>query len=228
MCAIGVAMAQSQPDSLRSYQDPQNRFQFTYPGGFGAPSPGTDNGFRDRTAAIRFSEFSAGVHAQGIISGGEAVLTRGATQLDLQAAGGLYDAISLQIFPQPVANVIRNALPVLTPDNFCDAIGRERHLDPADQRLTSLTAQQRGAIANVDWMGNIAPKVLRCDIVGSTATFAKQAAVAPAGSSRYIYGSIRFLPEPYSSFQLIRGSGDEPAEALIRQMTAVVNSWRRL
>jgi hypothetical protein len=221
MYAIGVAMAQSQPDSLRSYQDPQNRFQFTWPSGFGAPSPGTDNGFRDRTAAIRFSEFSAGV-------GGEAVLTSGATQLDLQAAGGLYDAITLQIFPAPIANAIRGALPVLTPDNFCDAIGRERHLDPADQRLTSLTARQRGAIANVDRMGNIASKVLRCDIVGSTATFKKEAAVAPSGSSRYIYGSVRFLPEPYSSFQLIRGSAEEPAETLIRQMTAVVNSWKRI
>src|ERR1044072_8581662 len=100
MLAIGVGMAHSQPDSLRSYQDPQNRFQFTWPSAFGAPSPGTDNGFRDRTVAIRFSEFSAGIHAGRIILGGEAVLTSGATQLDLEAAGGLYDAIALQVFPE--------------------------------------------------------------------------------------------------------------------------------
>ena len=56
------------------------------------------------------------------------MLTSEAPQLDLQAAGGLYDAITLQIFPDPIANVIRNALPVLTADKFCDAIGRERHL----------------------------------------------------------------------------------------------------
>jgi hypothetical protein len=228
MYAIGVAMAQLQPDSLRTYQDPQNRFQFTYPAGFGTPVPGTDNGFRSRTVAIRLSEFSAGVHAGHIILGGEAVLTSETPQLDLQAAGGLYDAITLQIFPEPIANAIRNALPVLTPDKLCDAIGRERHLDPADPRLTGLTAQQRATIAKVDIMGNLNSKVLRCDVVDSTVTFEKEAVLVPAGSSRHIYGSVRFLAAPYSSFQLIRGSGDAPGEALIRQITAVVNSWKRL
>jgi len=228
ICAIGVAMAQSQFGPLRTYKDPQNRFQFTYPAAFGAPAPGTDNGFRNRTAAIRFSGFSAGVHAGRIILGGEAVLTSGPPLLDLQAAGGLYDAITLQVFPVPVANVIRNALPVLTPDNFCDAIGRERHLDPADQRLAGLTGQQRAAIPSVDRMGTAAPKVLRCDVVGGTVTFEKVAAPDPAAPPRHVYGAIRFLPAPYSSFQLIRGSGDEPGEALIRRITAVVNSWKRL
>jgi len=226
ICAIGVAMAQSQFGPLRTYKDPQDRFQFTYPAAFGAPAPGTDNGFRNRTAAIRFSGFSAGVHAGRIILGGEAVLTSGAPQLDLQAAGGLYDAITLQIFTEPVANLIRNALPVLTPDNFCDAIGGERHLDPADPRLAGLTAQQRATIARVDRMGNMASTVLRCDVVGNTVTFEKVAALDPAAPPRHIYGAIRFLPAPYSSFQLIRGSGDEPGNALILQITAVVNSWK--
>lgn len=227
MYAISVVMAQSQPDSLRSYKDPQNRFQFTYPAGFGTPGPGTDTGFRNRTAAIRFSEFSAGVHAGRITLGGEAVLTSGAPQLDLQAAGGLYDGITLQIFTEPIVNMIRNALPVLTSDKFCNAIGGERHLNPADQRFAGLTAQQRATIASVDRMGNISSKVLRCEVVGDTVTFDKEADFDPAGSSRHIYGSIRFLSTPYSSFQLIRGSGDEPGEALLQEMTAVVNSWKR-
>jgi len=228
LCAISVATAQAPPDSLRSYRDPQNRFQFTYPAGFGAPAPGTDSGFRNRTAAIRFSEFSAGAHAGRVILGGGAVLTSEAPQLDLQAAGGLYDAITLQIFPEPIARTIRDALPVLTANQFCDAIGRERHLDPASRRLTSLTAQQRATIASVDRMGNVAPKVLRCDVADGTVTFKKKAAFDPAGPSRYIYGSIRFLAAPYSSFQLIRGSEDEPGEALLRQIAAVVDSWKRL
>ena len=228
MYASSIALAQSQPDSLRTYQDPQNRFQFTYPARFGTPGPGTDNGFRARTAAIRFSEFSAGVHAGRIVLGGEAVLTSEAPQFDLQAAGGLYDAIGLQVFPDPIANIIRNALPVLTPDTCCDAIGREWHLDPTDQRLTGLTAKQRATIASVDRMGNVTLKVLRCNVVGATVTFEKKAAFDPAGPSRHIYGSIRFLPAPYSSFQLIRGSQDQPGEELIQEMTAVVNSWKRL
>src|SRR5438067_467680 len=96
-------MAQWQPGSLLTYQDPQGRFQFTYPAAFGTPAPGTDNGFRNRTAVIRFSEFSAGAHAGRIILGGDAVLTSGAPQFDLQAVGGLYDAITLQIFTGPIA-----------------------------------------------------------------------------------------------------------------------------
>src|SRR5690349_15225540 len=123
MFAISVAMAQSQPDSFRTYQDPQNRFRFVYPAEFGAPSPGTDSGFRDRPAAMPFAAISAGVHGGHIILGGEAVLTSEAPQFDLGAAGGLYDAITSQVFPEPIANAIRNALPVLTSDKFCDAIG---------------------------------------------------------------------------------------------------------
>jgi hypothetical protein len=228
MYAAGLAVAQPQPDPLRTYRDPQGRFQFSYPAGFGTPSSGTDDGFGSRAAAIRFSEFSAGVHGRGIILGGEAVLTTGAPQLDLQAAGGLYDPITLQVFPALLANKIRNALPVLTPDTLCDAIGRPRHLDPADGRLAGLTVEQQAGIERVDGMGNAAPKVLRCDVAGGTVTFEKEAAFEPAGPSRHIYGSIRFLPAPYSSFQLIRGSGDAPGDALLRQIAAVVNSWAGL
>ena len=56
---ISIADAQS-PPTMRTYQDPMARFEFSYPADFGIPSVGTDNGFRNRTAAIRFSEFSAG------------------------------------------------------------------------------------------------------------------------------------------------------------------------
>lgn len=228
ICALSVAMAQSQSESPRTYTDPQHRFQLTYPAAFGTTSPGTDSGFRDRTEAVRFSEFSAGVHAGRIILGGEAVLTSGAPQLDLQAAGGLYDAITLQIFPEPMAKVVRNALPVLTPANFCDAIGRERHLDPMDPPLASFTPQQKAALANVDRMGNAGPKVLRCDVANGIVTFEKTAALNTGGASRFIYGAVRFLPPPYSTFQLIRGGADRPGEMVMRQITAVVDSWQRL
>jgi hypothetical protein len=224
--AVRLALAQSSPQGWRTYQDPQSRFQFVYPDGFGSPSPGTDDGFRDRTAAIRFSEISAGVHARRIILGGEAVLTAGPPQVDLQAAGGLYDPITLQAFPARIATMIRNLLPVLTAASFCDAIGREQHLDPADERLSTLTAGQKGAVPSVDRLGNIAPKVVHCESVAGTVTFDKEAAFDPAGPSRHIYGAIRFLPRPYSSFQFVRGSADAPSTALLQQITAVVNSWK--
>jgi hypothetical protein len=64
--------------------------------------------------------------------------------------------------------------------------------------------------------------------MGATVTFEKEAAFDPAGPTRHIYGAIRFLPLPYSSFQLIRGSVDDRAGPPIREITAVVNSWKRL
>src|SRR5512133_2392130 len=111
LLAASLAMAQSSPDGWLTFQDPQGRFQFQHPAGFGAPSPGTDNGFGSRTASIRFAAFSAGVHEGALILGGEAVLTTGPPQLDLQAAGGLYDPIALQVFPDRIAIAIRNLLP---------------------------------------------------------------------------------------------------------------------
>lgn len=219
---IGIAaLASAQiPGALRTYQDPQKRFEFAYPAEFGTPSAGTDNGFGDRVAAIHFSEFSAGVHAGRIILGGEAVLTTGPPQIDLQAAGGLYDAITVQVFPALVAATIRGALPRLTASNFCDALAREQHLDPADPRLSSLASAQKSAIPQADRMGNASPQVLSCDRAGETVTFTKRA------NQRYVYGAIRFLEGAYSSFQLIRGGADTPAPAMLRQITELVNSWR--
>jgi len=206
----------------RTYQDPQKRFEFAYPAEFGTPSAGTDSGFCDRVAAIRFSEFSAGIHAGKVILGGEAVLTKEAPQVDLQAAGGLYDEITLQVFSTPAASVVRSVLPRLTAATFCDAIARERHADPADPRLSLLTPAEKTALGQVDQMGNPAPKVLRCETSGETVIFEKQA------GPRYIYGAIRFLPPPYSSFQLIRGGADATVPAVFRQVLDLVNSWREL
>ena len=222
LITAGVLASAQSPDSLRVYRDPEQRFEFRYPAEFGAPSAGTDNGFRDRVAAIRFPEFSAGIHERKIVLGGESALTKESPQVDLQAAGGLYDEITLQVFPGPAASLVRSVLPRLTASNFCDAITRERHADPADPRLRSLTAAEKTALGQVDQMGNVSPKVLRCDVSGDTVTFAK------SSGQRYVYGAIRFLPPPYSSFQLIRGSGEAPEPALLQRITDLVNSWRAL
>jgi hypothetical protein len=217
LAAAVLACAQT-----RTYQDQQKRFEFTYPAEFGTPSAGTDNGFRDRVAAVRFSEFSAGIHAGKIVLGGEAVLTKESPQVDLQAAGGLYDEVTLQIFPASAASLVRNSLPRLTAATFCDAIARERHADPADPLLRSLSAAEKTALGQVDQMGNPSPKVLRCDVSGDTVSFEKQA------GPRYVYGAIRFLPVRYSSFQLIRGGTEAPEPAAVRQIADLVTSWREL
>ena len=77
-------------------------------------------------------------------------------------------------------------------------------------------------------MGNIKARVVRSEVVDGVMSFEKEAALHLTVASRHIYGSIRFLPAPYSSFQLIRGSAEAPGEPLIRQIAAVVNSWKSM
>ena len=77
------------------------------------------------------------------------------------------------------------------------------------------------------WREIVAPVVVVRDRSQPKVRVHLTAAWDAAGPSRYIYGAIRFLPAPYSSFQVIRGSGDELGAALIQQITAVVNSWKQ-
>lgn len=207
------------------YEDPQSRFTFSFPAAFGTPSPGTNNGFGDRVASIRFTRFSAGVQSGIVALGGEAALMRGFPLLDLRVAGGLYDAISLEIFPQPVRDLILRNLERITASNFCDAIAREQHVDPASVAFASLTSRQREALGNVDQMGNINPKIVSCEIKGDTIRFDKEVAFQAGGPRNHVYGAVRFLGEPFSTFQLIRGTGKAPSAALLDQITEVVKSW---
>ncbi len=209
----------------QSYQDPQKRFVFNYPPEFGALSPGTNDGFGDRVAAIRFEGFSAGVQSGTLVFGGEAVLTRGFPLLDLQAAGGLYDAITLEVFPAPIRAIIVRSLPRLTLNNFCAEIARATHVDPSAPAFASFSASQRQALQNVDRMGNGSPSVLLCQVEGDTIRFHKEVVFENGDARKHVYGAVRFLPEPYSTFQLIRG-GSNPPPALLNQIAALVQSWR--
>jgi hypothetical protein len=204
---------------LLVYHDPSNRFTFSYPAAFGTTSIGTDNGFENRVAAIRFSIFSAG----GL--GGEAVLGQGRPSLDVQAAGGLYDAIVSGTLPAAVKNTLAAVLPPLTRDNLCDQIGRQQHVDPDAPAFAALTAPQRAALRALDVMGNIAPQVIRCTGSGNTVTFDKEAAVTPGGVRRRVYGAVRFLESGYSTFQLIR-AGQPVGDHEIDDIRQLVVSWR--
>jgi len=210
----------AQGDSLLEYVDPGGRFRFSYPAAFGATSPGTNNGFNDRVAAIRFEVFSSGI-------GGEAALTRGLPVVDIQAAGGLYDAIALEIFPEPVRQRIVQALTPLSASTFCQQIAQEQHLDPQNTALAGLTAQQKSVIASTDRMRNVTPRVLQCVVEGTTVTFDKDVSFEPGGPRQHVYGAIRFLEGPYATFQIVR-AGPAPSSAVLSQMAAIVKSWRRL
>jgi hypothetical protein len=212
-----LVLAQGEPQ--REYADPARRFRFSYPASFGEPSPGTNDGFGDRIAAVRFSVFSSGI-------GGEAALTTGFPVIDLQAAGGLYDAIMLEVFPEAIRRQIVGALQPLSASNFCNQIAVEQHLDPQAAVFAMLTARQRSAIASVDRTRHVSPRVLRCVVEGSTVTFDKEAAFAPGGPRQHVYGAVRFLEAPYSTFQIVR-AGPPPDASVLDQMTTLVRSWAR-
>jgi len=210
------------------YTDRQNRFSFSYPPAFGTPSQGTNNGIGDRVAAIRFSEFSSGIHDGKIVLGGEAALTRGFVLVDIQALGGLYDSITLDVFPDTLRNSILSNLPVLTTTDFCGELAKGHHIDMNRPVFSSLDQQLRDAIAKMDQVRSIDPEVIRCDVVGDTVTFHKEAAYEAGQfkSRQNIYGAIRFLESPFSSFQLVRATAEAPTQEMLRDMTSVVESFR--
>jgi hypothetical protein len=81
-------------------------------------------------------------------------------------------------------------------------------------------------MGNVDQMGNMNPKIVSCQLQGDTIRFDKEVAFQAGGPRNHVYGAVRFLHEPYSTFQLIRGTGTAPSTAVLDQITEVVKSWR--
>jgi hypothetical protein len=197
---------------LSQYRDPAGRFQFEYPAGYGTVVPGTNSGYGDRVAALRFSALSG--------LGGEAALTRGFPMLDLQAAGGLYDAIALEVFPAPLRVRVVAAIPELTARNLCDTLARESHID-----LSRFPAAQRDAIRSVDSMRNHSPAIRTCAANGETVIFHKETSLQPGSPRQHVFGAVRFLPSPYSTFQFIRAAGDPPSPESLREIEDLVNSW---
>jgi hypothetical protein len=212
-----LALLILQPASPRVYTDPSGRFTFSYPASFGTTMPGTNDGFEDRVAAVRFSSFPA-------IYGGEAVLTQGLPLIDLQAAGGLYDSLTLEIFPAPIRRLVVAQLPRLTPANLCEALAATTHLDPAASAFASLTPQQRSAIDGTDRMRNANPKVTQCRSIGAVVMFDKERAFGPGSPAQHVYGAVRFLSGRFSTFQLIAG-GVEPSQPVLDAIVALVASF---
>lgn len=196
------------------YRDGRGRFEFRYPPEFGKPETGTDDGFRDRLAAVRFSALTG--------LGGEAALIRGRVVVDVQAVGGLYDDITLQVFPEAMRARIEQLVPPLTIDNFCASLGVEDHL-PAQLPFDARTA---ALVRSADRTRNQDPRVLTCDRAEGVVTFHKEATfVAGAVKTRQqIYGAVRFLSAPYSSFQFVRAGPTAPPAAELAAITRLVRS----
>src|SRR5262245_36755424 len=178
-CGLALVMLQSAPTQL--YRDPAGRFTFSYPSRLGSPSRGTNDGFQDRVAAIAFSTFPARFK-------GEAVLTRGFPLIDRQAAGGLYDSITLEIFPAPQRAAVLAQLPRLTAANVCRALEQPTHLDPILKAFESWTAEQRAGLASVDAMHNANPHVITCRADADVVVFDKTRAFAAGYPDQHVFG----------------------------------------
>jgi hypothetical protein len=212
---IGIARPAGQAEWL-VYGDAQGRFSFSYPASFGTPEPGTDSGFGNRVAAIRFSGLSG--------LGGEAVLTSGPVDVDVQALGGLYDAITLQLLPLADRASVRAAVPAATASNFCRLLGQRDHLGNA----TNLPAATLEVARRLDGMRNLDPGVVSCVASGSAIAFHKTATYQAGRISarQHLFGAIRFLPGPYSSFQIVRASTSPPETGVIEILAQLVSSFR--
>lgn len=214
-CTTAAVLLQTAPTTL--YRDPAGRFSFSYPSTFGSTSPGTADGYLDRVAVLRFSSFPARF-------GGEPALTRGFPLVDLQALGGLYDSLTLEILPGPLRARVVSQLPRLTLANFCAALAAPRHLDPALPAFASLRPQERDAISGTDVLRNTDPRVIECRTAGDMITFDKERAFGPGYPAQHVYGSVRFLAGAYSTFQLIAG-GDSPSPAMLKTIEDLVRSF---
>jgi hypothetical protein len=214
LAAALLLLAQRAP--IAEYRDPQGAFRFTHPRSYGMVSPGTNDGFQGRRS-VRFSSFPA-------VLGGELVLTRGFPYVDLQAIGGLYDSIALEIFPAPLRTRIVASLPRLTAMNFGDALGRTTHVDVDAPSMKAFTASERTAIHNADLMRSVDPKVVRCESKDSVIVFDRETAFQAGAPRQHIFGAIRFLETgELSSVQLVAGDS-APRAGVIDDVAAIVGS----
>jgi hypothetical protein len=211
----GGQQAGAQPVPLTEHRDAQGRFRFAYPRSYGATSPGTNDGFNGRIS-VRFASPPA-------LLGGELVLTRGFPYVDLQAVGGLYDSIALEVLPDPLRSRIVAQLPRLNAANFCDALGRATHLDVDAPSLASLTAQQRAAIRQLDLVRSIDVKVARCGQSNGVIVFHRVVRFQEGAPYQQIFGAIRFLNGDVSSVQMVAGAGTLPP-GLLDEIAAIVRS----
>ena len=209
----GQAQSAPQP-GWRTFVDPQKRFEFSYPDSFGTPGPGTDSGFQNRVAAVRFSSL--------VGLGGEAAVTSGFIDVDIQALGGLYDAITRSVLPDADANTLVAVLPPITPANFCALLG-------AADRVQGLALPPRllPAVKMLDASRNVNPVVRRCDVSGGVAVFHKETTfeAGKVSARQHVFGALRFLAAPYSSFQFVRGLNTSPAAADLDAADRIVRSF---
>jgi hypothetical protein len=217
VASVAATALVAQDAAVRTYKDPQGRFRFEYPASFGTPQRGTNDGFGDRLAAVRFSGLTG--------LGGEAVLARGPLVLDVQALGGLYDPIALEILPETTRRAVEGQRMPVDINTLCPALGTNQHVAAfagSQQVLAAITAIER--------MRNVDPRVVRCDVSGDRVVFHKEATFqAGAVSTRqHIFGAVRFLAGGVATaFHIVRVLASAPSAAEMAELGALAASFTR-
>ena len=207
----------AQRATLVEHRDPRGRFRFSHPKTYGAVTTGTNDGFQGRHAAVRFAAFPATL-------GGELVVTRGFPFVDIQAVGGLYDSIALEVFPEALRRRVVSQLPRLNAKTFCDALSKAEHLDTSVITLPGFSSDERASVRRIDLLRSIDPKVLRCETQQNVMLFVRETTFDTGGPRQQIFGAIRFLDGDISSVQLVAGAATPPRAGLVEEMAAVVRS----
>lgn len=214
LAASATLLAQA---PMATYRDGRGRFSVSHPVTWGTPGVGTDDGFGDRIAAIKFPNL------EGL--GGELSLVRGRLSIDIQALGGLYDDISLSALPDAVQQQVIARLTRVTPDSFCRLLGAADHLG----NVQGLSATIVNLARRVDRVRNVDPRVLQCTLEGDMVTFHKEATFeVPAGPTRqHIFGAIRFLGTSGEAVQLVRALRTAPSAAERDAIATTIRSFTR-
>jgi hypothetical protein len=87
-----------------------------------------------------------------------------------------------------------------------------------------LTPPQRAAIGQVDAMRNVNPRVLECRVDDGVVVFDKERSAAADGPVQHVYGAVRFLSPPFSTFHVIAG-GNPPDRAMLTALADLVRSF---
>jgi hypothetical protein len=196
---------------VRVHRHSAPAFTFEYPPAFGEPVRGSDDGFEDRRAALRFDR-------QGL----DVVLTSGRVLVDHQAVSGLHDHFALQVLPERPRAQLLTVLPPLDAATFCAQLAAADH-------VTGLTlppdVQSMARMA--DTMQRHSPRVETCERRGTIVRFSRraQAVAGSAATETSVFGAVRFLDGPFSSFQVIGRSAASPDAAMLASLERIVESF---
>ena len=100
-------------------------------------------------------------------------------------------------------------LPPVTPQSACQLLAVADHV-PADRGLPANVVE---LARRLDRMRNVAPRLVRCDVMDGVLVFHKETTFESGlpAARQHIFGALRFLTAQGDAFQIIRALATPPA-----------------